>query len=113
MPSSSSDPSRETDGVSIAALVTGILGLALVAVGLGIAGLVRIQRSGRSGKGFAVAGIVLGAFATVVWSVIAVFFLFFMTAGTAEFEGEVQRGITEGLDKSYSQPDTAGTTPGR
>lgn len=49
-----------TDGVSIAALVTGILGTGVIAIVLGVIGLRRTKRDGSQGKGFAIAGIVLG-----------------------------------------------------
>jgi hypothetical protein len=63
-------PSGGTDGFSVAALVTGILGMAVVPVVLGIIGLVRVGRTGESGKGMAIAGIVLGAIWIVLWLVI-------------------------------------------
>lgn len=54
-----------TDGMSIAALITGILGLGAVPLGLGIAGLKRTKRDGTSGRGMAIAGIVLGTLSLV------------------------------------------------
>ncbi|SKC37294.1 DUF4190 domain-containing protein [Krasilnikoviella flava] len=62
-------PAGGTDGVSIAALVTGVLFLGVVPLVLGIVGLARVRRSGRPGAGLAVAGIVLGALSTVGWVV--------------------------------------------
>lgn len=59
-------PSSGTDGFAIAALVTGILGMGIVAIVLGIVALNRINRSGQDGKGLAIAGIVLGAIGVVV-----------------------------------------------
>jgi hypothetical protein len=58
-------PPAGTDGVSIAALVTGIVGTGPIALVLGIVGLNRVKKSGRSGKGMAIAGIVLGAVGTL------------------------------------------------
>jgi hypothetical protein len=52
-------PAR-TDPVSVAALVTGIVGLAPVAVALGVVGLVRTKRAGVGGRRLAVTGIALG-----------------------------------------------------
>lgn len=63
-------PAPGTDGLAIASLVTGILSLALIAIGLGIAALQRIKRTGRSGRGLAIAGIILGALGTVGWAVL-------------------------------------------
>ncbi|MGV8966806.1 MAG: DUF4190 domain-containing protein [Cellulomonas sp.] len=60
-----------TDGMSIAALITGILGLGVVPVVLGILGLKRTKERGTSGRGLAIAGIVLGA-AELVLGVILV-----------------------------------------
>jgi hypothetical protein len=54
-----------TDGMSIAALVTGILGLAAIPIVLGILGLKRTKQNGTSGRGLAIAGIVLGGIAFV------------------------------------------------
>ncbi|PPK94112.1 putative regulator of septum formation [Kineococcus xinjiangensis] len=55
--------------MSVAALVTGLLGTGLVAVVLGIVGLGRTRRNGTAGRGMAIAGIVLGAIATVTTAV--------------------------------------------
>jgi len=63
-------PAQPTDGVSIAALVTGILGLGVVPVVLGIVGLKRTKATGTSGRGMSIAGIVLGAISFVVWSIV-------------------------------------------
>jgi hypothetical protein len=54
-------PSASTDGVSIAALVTGILGMGVIPIVLGVIGLRRTKQKGTQGKGFAIAGIVLGS----------------------------------------------------
>ncbi len=85
-----------TDGFAITALVTGLLGLSLVAVGFGIAALRRIGRSGRSGKGLAIAGIVLGAVSTVAWGAIIAFFV--ALAGSDEFRDSFSEGFTEGFE---------------
>ncbi|RYV51629.1 DUF4190 domain-containing protein [Pengzhenrongella frigida] len=50
----------------MAALVTGVLGLGLVAVVLGIAALVRIGRDGTRGRWLAIAGVALGTISTLV-----------------------------------------------
>lgn len=52
---------RGTDGVSIAALVTGVLMMGVVPIVLGILGLNRTKKNGTQGRGLAIAGIVLGA----------------------------------------------------
>jgi hypothetical protein len=58
--------------VSIAALVTGVLGLAVVPLVLGILGLGRTRRNGTAGRGMAIAGIVLGSLQIVLYLVLGV-----------------------------------------
>ncbi|WP_432544603.1 DUF4190 domain-containing protein [Kineococcus sp. SYSU DK002] len=60
-------PSRSTDGFSIAALVTGIAGTGPVAFALGALALHRTASRRTPGRGFAVAGMVLGGF----WMLVA------------------------------------------
>lgn len=73
---------RGTSGLAIASLVTGICGFfcvtPLVSIGLGIAALSDISKSGRPGKGMAIAGIILSG----IW--IALIALFIAT-GHGEF----------------------------
>lgn len=61
-------------GLSIAALVTGILGMSFVPVILGSIDLVRIKNglSSSKGKGFDIAGIVLGALVIVIGIIIVI-----------------------------------------
>lgn len=60
-------PRPPTDGLATASLVTAVVGLGPVAVGLGIAALVRIHRRHARGRGLAIAGIAVGA----VWTLVA------------------------------------------
>jgi hypothetical protein len=64
-----------TSGLAIASLVTGICGFfcvtPLVSIGLGIAALVSIGRTGRPGKGMAIAGLIL----SVLWIGLFVFLI--------------------------------------
>jgi hypothetical protein len=63
-------PRPRTDGVAVAALVTGVLGTGPVALALGLVGLRRTRAAApepRRGRGLAVAGVVLGALATLAW----------------------------------------------
>ncbi|MBD8059304.1 DUF4190 domain-containing protein [Cellulomonas sp. JH27-2] len=65
--------SRGTDGLAIASFATSLGGLVVLAgipcpvgLGLGIASLRRIKRNGTDGRGFAIAGIAIGAFGTLL-----------------------------------------------
>ena len=53
--------------MSIAALVTGLLGMAIIPLVLGFIGLGRTKKNGTKGRGFAIVGIVLGALEIVGW----------------------------------------------
>jgi len=66
-------------GLSIAALVTGILGLGIVPIILGAIDLSKIKNgvAGQSGKGFDIAGIVLGGLALIGWIIAAIILVIF------------------------------------
>lgn len=59
--------------LAVAALVCGLLGLAPAAIVLGHVGVAQVARSGERGRGFAVAGLVLGYVAIVL--VVITFFV--------------------------------------
>lgn len=64
-------PRPRTDGVSVAALVAGVLGTGPVALVLGLVGLRRTRPGApvrRAGRGLAVAGVALGALGTLAWA---------------------------------------------
>lgn len=63
---------KPTDGISIAALVTGVLGMGLVPLVLGVVGLNRTRRNGTRGRGMSITGIVLGVVAMVVASTLVI-----------------------------------------
>jgi hypothetical protein len=69
-------PSRGTNGLAIAGLVCGIIGLLIANIILGplaiIFGGIGLSRAnkGASGKGMAIAGIVLGIVDVVIWIVV-------------------------------------------
>ena len=72
-----------TDGLSIAALVTGLLGLGVVPIILGIMGLRRIRNDGTGGRGLAIAGIVLGGLEVVAAvTLIAILLVVIVTPGS-------------------------------
>ena len=53
------------DRLAVASLVTSLVGLGLLAVGLGVAALVRVRRGTTRGRGLAIAGVVIGVLATI------------------------------------------------
>ncbi|WP_282944921.1 DUF4190 domain-containing protein [Cellulomonas endometrii] len=57
--------------MSVAALVTGVLGLGPVAVVLGLVGVRRTRAGALRGRGLAVAGLVLGGLGTLAWAALA------------------------------------------
>lgn len=71
-PPGHSAPSRATNGFAIAALVLGIIGFLLITIPLsvvfGCIGLSQIRRTGQTGRGMAIAGLVLAG----VWVVLIV-----------------------------------------
>ena len=69
-------PQRQTSGAAVASLICGILGCVplitgLLAVILGIVGLKKTKDPRYSGRGMAIAGLILGLISLVVWGVIA------------------------------------------
>jgi hypothetical protein len=80
----------KTNGLATAALVCGLGGLVIglsapVGVGLGIAALVQIKRRGESGKGQAIAGIVIGGLVTAFGAgLLAIAILVGFSEGIAE-----------------------------
>ncbi|MEA2015437.1 MAG: DUF4190 domain-containing protein [Actinomycetota bacterium] len=60
--------------LSIAALVTGILGLGIVPIILGAVDMSRIKNGAANarGKGFDIAGIILGSLGILVWIIIII-----------------------------------------
>jgi hypothetical protein len=102
-------PPTKTDGVSIAALVTGLLGMALIAVVLGIVGVVRTKRPELTGRGMAIAGIVLGTLGTLAWAAVIGFVVIavnnedFQDAFTEGFQESYQQGLQEGMGLDYGE----------
>jgi hypothetical protein len=60
-----------TDGMAIAALITGIVA-SFVGIILGAIALNRIKKSGQGGRGMAIAGIIIGAIETIGYILIIV-----------------------------------------
>lgn len=59
-----------TNALAIAALVTSLLGMAIVPVVLGHLSLGQIARSGESGRGLAIAGLIIGYASIAFWLLI-------------------------------------------
>lgn len=68
------DKNQSPSGLAIAALVTGLLGMSIIPIILGGIDLGKIKKgeAGTAGKGFDIAGIVLGALWTVGWLIMAI-----------------------------------------
>ncbi|ALR11989.1 hypothetical protein MYCSP_11700 [Mycobacteroides saopaulense] len=91
-------PPAPKNGVGVSALVVGIIAIllsctvfggflgGLVAVVLGVVGLLRVKRSEADNRGVAIGGIALGALAVLLSTLILVFTLVFMkSAGLSDF----------------------------
>lgn len=105
-------PSSRTDGVSIAALVTGLLALAVVPLVLGIVGLRRTKRNGTQGRGLAIAGIILGALEIVGWIAFAIVVAFVINSYSGRIDtlrSECTAGQMTSCDDLYQEslPDSA------
>ncbi len=91
-----------TNGLAVAALISGILGFlcitAIAAIVLGIVALGQIRKTGKKGKGLAIAGIVLGA----IW----------LLVGALSVPAALDRINDEAsVTTSSSAPDTATAAP--
>lgn len=88
---------QSTDGVSVTALVTGLLQLNVVALVLGIVGLNRVRRTGNQGRGMAIAGIVLGGLQTLAIIVVVVLFVGLGVRAAGDWAGRTDVGDTTTL----------------
>lgn len=70
-PASAPTPRRPTDGVAVATLVSGIIGVIPVTLVLGPLALIRIGRSGARGRALAIIGLVLAGLWTVAAALVA------------------------------------------
>jgi len=101
--------SQGTDGTSIAALVTGVLGLGAVATILGAIGLRKTADGTRKGTGMAWAGVILGILGTIGWSLAAAWFIAgaaIVTSSGLEFDD-----LEGSTDIIFSDADTYGDDP--
>lgn len=100
--------SAGTDGFAIGALVTGILTMTIVPIILGAVSLARIKKSGQSGRGMAIAGIVLGALSTIGWIVTVIVLV--MLVRTPEFQEGFDQGLDQGLEQSLGEVSPEATS---
>jgi Domain of unknown function (DUF4190) len=63
----SNAPVQKTNGLSIAALITGLFGVSILGIIFGHIALSRINTRNEGGKGMAIAGLVLGYLGTAAW----------------------------------------------
>lgn len=113
-----------TEGMAIASFVTSTAGLLFlgglpgpVGLGLGIAALRRIKVNGKAGRGWAIAGIAIGAFGILSMLAIAAYIIFFLalfaSAGTSTgFWDDVEQGFEEGFEEGTGDGATEGTSSG-
>jgi hypothetical protein len=73
--------SQKWNVLSIIALVSSILGFAIISIVLGIISLNQIKRTGEQGKVLAIIGIIIGALTTLGYIIIAI--AFFALLGSA------------------------------
>ncbi|GIG23292.1 hypothetical protein Cch01nite_40160 [Cellulomonas chitinilytica] len=110
------DANPGTDGLAVGSLVTSIAGLVVfagipspVGLGLGIASLRRIRRTGAGGRGMAIAGVVVGGFGTLclLGFVAMVLWMLSMYQTDPEFREAFDEGWSEGTsgDASGSTED--------
>lgn len=121
-------PSRPTDGLAVASLVTSVGGLVLLAgatgpigIGLGIGALARVRRTGAQGRGMAIAGIVVGAVGTALLAFIVFLTVAFIQAvattteqaqealGGPGLEELLQDGGGTGLEDLLGEGGTGGS----
>jgi hypothetical protein len=80
-PVSSAPVGQRTNTPAIVALITGILGINVVAIALGHIALVQIKRSGERGKVLAIVGLVLGYLGLLAVIIAAVALVSYVQSG--------------------------------
>lgn len=108
-------PARSTDGLAVASLATSAGGLLLTAgllspvgLGLGIASLRRIRRTGQDGRGLAIAGIVVGAIGTLtIVLTVVVGIIFFARVATDQNVQSALEDLGETVDEGEAGPDAS------
>ena len=111
--------SPPTEGMAIASFVTSTAGLLFlgglpgpVGLGLGIAALRRIKVSGKAGRGWAIAGIAIGAVG-ILWllAIVAYFVVIAVILGSAATSSGFWDEVQQGTDESSPQADGDTTLP--
>ncbi|MFD0995500.1 peptidyl-prolyl cis-trans isomerase B (cyclophilin B) [Pseudoclavibacter chungangensis] len=77
------NPAGRTNVMAIIALVTGIIGFAIVPVVLGHIALSQIKRTGEGGKALAIVGLVLGYLGVAGWLIFWILFVVIGSIGTS------------------------------
>jgi hypothetical protein len=88
----------KTDGVSIAAFVTGLLCCAPVGLILGLVGLSRTKDNQRKGRWAAVVGVVLGALGVLAWIGAVIFVVFVANTVVTPDNAEVGQCVNVDTD---------------
>lgn len=71
-----------TNGMAIASFITSLVGLGVVGVILGHIAMSQIKKSGAAGKGFAIAGLIIGYLSIAIAIVVLLFWIIaFVTLG--------------------------------
>jgi hypothetical protein len=111
-------PEQQTDGLAIASLATSVGGIIVaggitgpVGLGLGIAALVRIRRSGKRGKGMAIAGVVVGGLTTLGWIAFIVTVIVLGANGSFDNTGSFGGTATAQAPSESSADDTGAPGP--
>ena len=97
-----------TDGVSLGALIAGLLGGGFIAIILGATGLRRTATGARSGTGMAWTGIVLGTLGTIAWTALITWAI---TMAAVAPDGAFTGSGFEELDGMFDTEATYGSDP--
>ncbi|MEV7971692.1 DUF4190 domain-containing protein [Cellulomonas sp. NPDC089187] len=109
-PGSYPGPSDGTDGVALASLITGVLGTGPVALVLGIIGLKRTGPGQKGGRGFAIAGTVLGGLGMLGWIIVAILMITAVNTVDNAIE-EANQSLTD-LNNEYTAEYAEGCRSG-
>lgn len=98
----------ETNGLAVAALITGLLGMAIVPVILGVLGL---RKPG--GRGMSIAGIILGALQIIAYSIIIIVLVIAAASTGNKIKKEVDKQSNEMSSLQNAKKDFAAGETGK